>query len=602
MPGLRVAVASGNWSNTATWNGGVLPAAGDTVASNGFTVTIDQNVNISLISNGVLSPLSTIPVMTGYTTPSGTAAASNSFDTNTYAAWRAFDGSSSSTYWLTTNGTTTGWLSYQFPSSKIITQYGLYGSYGASNYFPKNWTFEAYDGSSWIVLETVTNYSGNNYSSNITNTTAYTTYRINITANQGATSVSVGEFFMGEGNYSMVSSIAGGGFTLNSGVTVTCTAATAGIIPGTATCLTYSGTGTATINSNIGTSTSAVSTILFNSAGVLNLNGTLINPYTSVGARYLVTVSSSGTLNYAGTNYGMQISYGIYVSGSNSTINHIGSLYGSQNGGCLYIVGNSVNVNVTGTIYQNQGGSTGSGVIQIQGSNCIMNITGNIGYTSLVTAAVQNCLLINTAATVNITGNIYGNAGGSSYTPIYTTTNTYLKITGVIYAGSSYPSVVSTSGSAINIFTGPFVSYESGIFPFYVSRMHLFRTLNAYIEYRDNSTNGAVPPAAAAPATRMVSADSIVDAPAISNVRAGVTFALSTLTGTCAIPVASNVSKDTVYDNGTVGTAYIEGTQIASEIWNKLTSDLTVSGSIGERLKNVATVQSTGQQIAAFKI
>ena len=41
----RYAVATGNWSNAATWDGGAsIPANGDTVRPNGFTVTIDQNI------------------------------------------------------------------------------------------------------------------------------------------------------------------------------------------------------------------------------------------------------------------------------------------------------------------------------------------------------------------------------------------------------------------------------------------------------------------------------------------------------------------------------------------------------------------------------
>lgn len=40
----RWAVANGNWSNTATWNGGTLPGVGDDVHAGGFTVTINQDV------------------------------------------------------------------------------------------------------------------------------------------------------------------------------------------------------------------------------------------------------------------------------------------------------------------------------------------------------------------------------------------------------------------------------------------------------------------------------------------------------------------------------------------------------------------------------
>jgi hypothetical protein len=42
----RWAVATGNWSNTATWNGGTLPGATDDVYANGFTVTIDQDITV----------------------------------------------------------------------------------------------------------------------------------------------------------------------------------------------------------------------------------------------------------------------------------------------------------------------------------------------------------------------------------------------------------------------------------------------------------------------------------------------------------------------------------------------------------------------------
>lgn len=48
---LRYAVASGNWSNTATWDGGTLPTAADDVFSNNFTVTIDGTFTVLSIRN-----------------------------------------------------------------------------------------------------------------------------------------------------------------------------------------------------------------------------------------------------------------------------------------------------------------------------------------------------------------------------------------------------------------------------------------------------------------------------------------------------------------------------------------------------------------------
>ena len=47
----RYAVASGNWSNTATWDGGTLPTSSDDVFSNGFTVTIDGTRTVLSIRN-----------------------------------------------------------------------------------------------------------------------------------------------------------------------------------------------------------------------------------------------------------------------------------------------------------------------------------------------------------------------------------------------------------------------------------------------------------------------------------------------------------------------------------------------------------------------
>jgi hypothetical protein len=54
---IRFAVANGNWSNTATWNGGTLPASNDDVFSNNFTVTINQDITaISLRNTSNVSP------------------------------------------------------------------------------------------------------------------------------------------------------------------------------------------------------------------------------------------------------------------------------------------------------------------------------------------------------------------------------------------------------------------------------------------------------------------------------------------------------------------------------------------------------------------
>jgi len=52
----RYAVATGNWSNPAIWDGGTLPQAGDVVRPNGFIVTIDQDITVTELTNNASSP------------------------------------------------------------------------------------------------------------------------------------------------------------------------------------------------------------------------------------------------------------------------------------------------------------------------------------------------------------------------------------------------------------------------------------------------------------------------------------------------------------------------------------------------------------------
>jgi hypothetical protein len=52
----RYAVASGNWSNPAIWDGGTLPTSADDVRANGFTVTIDISVTVLSIRTVALAP------------------------------------------------------------------------------------------------------------------------------------------------------------------------------------------------------------------------------------------------------------------------------------------------------------------------------------------------------------------------------------------------------------------------------------------------------------------------------------------------------------------------------------------------------------------
>lgn len=56
------AAATGNWSAPATWIGGVLPGPGDIARANGYTVTIDQDISVKLLSNGPENPAGTFRI------------------------------------------------------------------------------------------------------------------------------------------------------------------------------------------------------------------------------------------------------------------------------------------------------------------------------------------------------------------------------------------------------------------------------------------------------------------------------------------------------------------------------------------------------------
>lgn len=138
-------------------------------------------------SVGSLDNVNAIPIMTSDVLPSGSVNQSSIQATN--YGWNAFDKNTTSG-WLTTG--TSGWISYEFPSSKIIGKYTLKPPYNATSGIsvqrsPKDWTFEgSNDGVTWIVLDTkvgVTDWVDNTLKEfNINNKVSYKIYRVNVTA------------------------------------------------------------------------------------------------------------------------------------------------------------------------------------------------------------------------------------------------------------------------------------------------------------------------------------------------------------------------------------------------------------------------------------
>jgi hypothetical protein len=123
------------------------------------------------------------------------------------AAYRAFDHSGPKE-WRTPIGTTTGWIQIFLGAgnAKVLRQYGIMADNTGDA--PKDWTvYGSNNGSSWVSLGAVGGFSNWVTSNDIEtgmrfftvgNSTAYTHYRLDITANHGGHSLHIAEVFLSE--------------------------------------------------------------------------------------------------------------------------------------------------------------------------------------------------------------------------------------------------------------------------------------------------------------------------------------------------------------------------------------------------------------------
>jgi hypothetical protein len=120
-----------------------------------------------------------IPIMTSNTSPSGVASASSELSGGGFEAYKAFDNNLSSQWINNVNGAS-AWVAYQFTTPKHVKRYTV--TQHVTYKGPQSWTFDAWNGSAWITLDTQT---GLTWSVDvpkifyISNTNAYIKYRIN---------------------------------------------------------------------------------------------------------------------------------------------------------------------------------------------------------------------------------------------------------------------------------------------------------------------------------------------------------------------------------------------------------------------------------------
>ncbi|WP_059051332.1 discoidin domain-containing protein [Paenibacillus senegalimassiliensis] len=143
-----------------------------------------------------------IPKMTSNNAPVGIAAASSEWSAN-HKAYSVFDRNINDVGWASAEGIPYGWISYEFFESTIVNKYVLIPRSSHIDYkaeSPKDWTFEGWDGEKWIILDTQIGISdwtqGEKKEFLFENENSYIKYRINITKNNGKSSVTLGALEM----------------------------------------------------------------------------------------------------------------------------------------------------------------------------------------------------------------------------------------------------------------------------------------------------------------------------------------------------------------------------------------------------------------------
>jgi len=360
-----------------------------------------------------------------------------------------------------------------------------------------------------------------------------------------------------------------------------------------------------TVNADLFRASAVLITISAISPNIVNINGNI--PGTVANSfNHCVNMTGNSTLNFVGNIVGSILLGTSGLSAINVSTGGTLNLTGDVTGG---------NSNIT------SGNISANGIRA--GVNSIINIVGNLN--SGLGTAGNAALWGNVQCTINVTGNVTGNAGigfsdTTSNAGIYLTNNLIsCTIVGNVIANNGGYGVYSPTLNGVSI-TGNLTNSSNGTMAFAGSK--LFLTPPTEWEFRkpDLTTNTLYTPGVA------------IGFPAANNVKTGVTYGpTNNLTGTCAVPPANTVSVGVPVDN-TVGTAQLDANAlaialdaaltasltpalttsldaslsaslpaaIAPLLWDEDVANLNTPNSIGERVKNCATVATTGAQIASF--
>jgi hypothetical protein len=365
-------------------------------------------------------------------------------------------------------------------------------------------------------------------------------------------------------------------------------------------------------------STTASFTVSGNTTRTINLTGETGMDTTTVINSTMLIITNTGTTNVT-TSFGYRSTQNMQWISCNSiggTINlTITSGWNSGNGGVTsYAVLSTTSsqnqtINITGSIPSS---ANSKSCLALQGTNNTVNLNGDIT-TSSTLSTTSILFFAGSNNTLNYTGTITTNLSPLINTALSALT---VNLNGIINGGTTVNNTVLSTGTPIFKVSGIINSYNN-VNPIFVKKIRIDSALDTTWTYNTDVVGVN---------KTLYTSGTAQGQPVINNVRSGTVYgANSEYTGTLIMATPANVRKGVPTD-ATVGTADLT----VNDFWDKLTSELTTSGSVGKlltdnvdtqistratdsgviselntsstdvavRMRNVSTVGITGQQLA----
>lgn len=158
-------------------HGGCTAISGANRGTSFFNTALWTAIDPSFAKNCV----DLVPVLTG---PSA-AVSTSGIISSTYEAWQAFDAPGTS-MWISETFETPAWIAYDFGSNQVVNRYTVTHRNGTlTSRAPKNFTFEGWNGASWVVIDTRVNQtawiSGLPRTYEVAAPGSYSQYRLHVT-------------------------------------------------------------------------------------------------------------------------------------------------------------------------------------------------------------------------------------------------------------------------------------------------------------------------------------------------------------------------------------------------------------------------------------